>query len=74
MSKPWQKNKEKQQSPEKKRSWVDCGYLTLSKSGEVLSVVVKKKRYVVNLEEATEVVDGERNYTLIYEFVGDKNG
>jgi len=74
MSKPWQKNKEKQQSPEKKRSWVDCGYLTLSKSGKVLSVVVKHRRFVVNLEEATEVLDGNRKYTLIYEFVGDKNG
>jgi hypothetical protein len=54
--------------------WSDCGYLTLSKSGKVLSVVVKKKRYVVNLEETEEVLDGKRNYALIYEFAGEKIG
>ena len=68
MSKPWQKNKEKQQEG----TWKDCGYLTISKSGKVLSVVVKEKRFVVNLEQATEVIYGQRNYTLIYEFVGEE--
>ena len=71
--KPWQKKKDEQRE-EKKRTWEDCGYLTISKSGRVLSVVVKKKRYVVNLEEAEEVLEGRRNYTLIYEFVGERSG
>ena len=62
--------KEEQPSEEKKRTWLDCGYLTISKSGKVLSVVVKHQRYVVNLEETAEVLDGKRNYTLIFEFVG----
>jgi hypothetical protein len=35
---------------------------------------VKKKRYVVNLNEAEEVLDGKRNYTLVFEFVGEKVG
>ena len=74
MSKSWQKKKEEQPSKEKKRSWKDCGYITISKSGKVLSVVVKNQRYVVNLVEAEEVLEGRRNYTLIYEFVGDKVG
>ena len=69
MSKPWKKKEEP-----KKKSWADCGYLTISKSGKVLSVVVKNQRYVVNLEEAAEVLDGKRNYTLIFEFVGEKVG
>ena len=84
MSKSWMKKKEEQPSvpigtvplgtEEKKHAWEHCGYLTISKSGEVLSVVVKKKRYVVNLEETEEVLEGRRNYTLIYEYVGEKVG
>jgi hypothetical protein len=49
--------------------WKDCGYLTISKKGNVLSVVVKNQRYVVNLEEAAEVLDGKRRYTLVFEHV-----
>jgi hypothetical protein len=52
-----------------KRSWADCGYITLSKSGKVLSVVVKHQRYVANLEETEEVLDGKRRYTLVFEHV-----
>jgi hypothetical protein len=63
------KKKEEQPAEEKKRTWVDCGYVTISKSGKVLSVVVKNQRYVVNLEEAAEVLDGKRNYTLVFEHV-----
>jgi len=73
MGKSWQK-KEEQPAEEKKGTWKDCGYLTISKSGKVLSVVVKHKRYVVNLAEATLVLDGIKEYSLIYEYVGSKNG
>ena len=71
-AKSWQKKKGQQE--EKKRTWKDCGYITISKSGKVLSVVVKHKRFVVNLEETEEVLGGRRNYTLIYEFVGENLG
>ena len=59
---------------EKKHNWKDCGYITLSKSGKVLSVVVKNQRYVANLDETADILDGKRRYTLIYEFVGEKVG
>lgn len=69
VSKPWKKKEEP-----KKKSWADCGYLTISKSGKVLSVVVKNQRYVANLDETADILDGKRRYTLIYEFVGEKVG
>lgn len=47
--------------------WKDCGYLSLTKDGKKVSVVVKHIRYVVNLEEFKEVLDGKRRYTLILE-------
>ena len=47
--------------------WKDCGYLSLSKDGKKVSVVVKKIRYFVGLEEAKEVLDGKRKYTLVFE-------
>jgi len=71
MSKSWMEKKEPPRGgPEK--SWNDCGYVTLSKNGNVLSIVIKHQRYVVNLKEAAEVVDGQRNYALVFEFVGEK--
>jgi hypothetical protein len=72
MSKSWMKKTEPPVKTEegKPANWKDCGYLTISKKGNVLSVVIKHQRYVVNLNEATEVIEGQREYTLIYEFVG----
>jgi hypothetical protein len=51
----------------KKKQWVDCGYITISKSGKVLSIVVKHERYVANLDEISQVLDGTKNYTLVFE-------
>lgn len=50
-----------------KGKWKDCGYISLSKSGKVLSIVVKHKRYIANLDEAAQVFLGAREYTLIWE-------
>jgi hypothetical protein len=47
--------------------WKDCGYLSLTKNGKKVAVVVKHARYVVSLEEAREVLSGKQAYTLIYE-------
>lgn len=47
--------------------WKDCGYLSLTKSGKKLLVVVKRVRYVVDLDGVKAVLDGKQNYTLVYE-------
>lgn len=51
----------------KEKQWEGCGYISISKSGKVLSVVVKHQRYVANLEELNQVLEGIREYTLIFE-------
>jgi hypothetical protein len=35
--------------------WKDCGYLSLTKDGKKLSVVIKKVRYFVSLTEVKEL-------------------
>jgi len=47
--------------------WKDCGYLSLTKKGGSLKVVVKHQTYFVKLDEAKAVLNGEKNYTLVYE-------
>ena len=47
--------------------WKDCGYLSLTKDGKRVLVVVKRSRYVLSLEESREVLAGRQDYTLIYE-------
>lgn len=47
----------------------DCGYLSLSKSGKVVSIVVKRERYIANLKEARQVAYGARDYTAILKSV-----
>jgi len=39
--------------------WKDCGYLSLTKDGKRVLVVLKRSRYVVSLEEARDVLAGE---------------
>ncbi|MGD0496696.1 MAG: hypothetical protein ABSB28_11790 [Candidatus Bathyarchaeia archaeon] len=52
--------------------WKDCGYLSLSKDGKKVSVVVKKARYIANLEELRKVLDGKKSYTFILEPIPTK--
>lgn len=47
--------------------WKSCGYLSLTKNGKKLSIVVKHVRYFISLAEVKDVLDGKRNYTLILE-------
>jgi len=47
--------------------WKDCGYLSLTKDGKKVSVVLKKARYIANLEELRKVLDGKKTYTFILE-------
>jgi hypothetical protein len=47
--------------------WKDCGYLRLSKSGKKINIVIKHDRYVADLKAFKKVLEGQKNYTLIYE-------
>lgn len=47
--------------------WKDCGYFTLTKDGKKVSVVVHHVRYLLNLDEVKDVLDGQRRYALIFE-------
>lgn len=41
--------------------------MSLTKDGKKVSVVVKKIRYIANLEELRRVLDGRKSYTFILE-------
>ena len=45
----------------------DCGYLSLTKDGKKVSVVVKRVRYIASLEEVKAVLEGKLNFTDILE-------
>jgi hypothetical protein len=47
--------------------WKDCGYISLTKDGRGVTVVLKHARYYVKLSEAKDVLDGKVKYVLIYE-------
>lgn len=47
--------------------WKDCGYVSYTKSGKQILVVLKRQRYVVKIDELKQVLDGKKDYTLIYE-------
>jgi hypothetical protein len=47
----------------------DCGYFTLTKDGKKVSVVVHHVRYLLSLDEVKAVLEGRRNYTLVFEFL-----
>jgi len=47
--------------------WKDCGYVSLTKNGKQLSIVVKHVRYFVKIDEARLVLEGRKAYTLVYE-------
>lgn len=47
--------------------WKDCGYLSLTKDGKKVSVVIKKVRYFVVLAEVKDVLNETKGYALIYE-------
>jgi hypothetical protein len=51
--------------------WKDCGYLTLTKDGKKVSVVVHHVRYLLNLEQVKSVLENKRNYCLIFESTED---
>ena len=47
--------------------WKDCGYFSLTKDKKGVAVVVKHTRYYLKFEEVKEVVEGKKEYTLVYE-------
>jgi hypothetical protein len=43
------------------------GYLSFTKKGDRILIVVKHQRYVADLKGVKAVLDGKQAYTLIYE-------
>jgi hypothetical protein len=57
------------------KNWKDCGYLALTKNKKGVLLVLEHKRYFLKLDEVKSVLDGKREYTLVYHHVGkDLNG
>lgn len=48
-------------------NWRSCGYLSLTKDGKKVTVMVKHVRYVANLNELKAVLEGKLGYTEIFE-------
>jgi hypothetical protein len=53
----------------KKKVWKSCGYLSKSKNPKVLVVMVKHKRFIVNVNGLQAVLNGKIEYSLIYEYI-----
>ena len=47
--------------------WKSCGYLSLTKNGKRVAVVVKRMRYVASLDDVKAILEGKLGYTQIYE-------
>jgi hypothetical protein len=47
--------------------WKDCGYLSLTKKGDKILIVLKHGHYIADLKEIKDVLYGKRDYTLIFE-------
>ena len=48
-------------------TWKDCGYVSFTKKGDRLLIVLKHQRYVADLKGVKAVLDGKQTYTFIYE-------
>jgi len=56
--------------------WKECGYLSLTKDGKKITVMIKYVRYIANLDELKTVLDGKLGFTGVYEPIkeaSDKN-
>jgi hypothetical protein len=56
-------------SESKKKVWKSCGYISKTKNPKVLLVMVKHKRFIVNIFGLQSVNTGKLEYTLIYEHI-----
>jgi hypothetical protein len=57
------------------KNWKDCGYLAFTKSKKGVLLVLRHKRYFLKLDEVKAVLEGSKDYTLVYHHVGkDSNG
>jgi hypothetical protein len=48
-------------------TWKECGYLSFTKKGDRILIVVKHQKYVADLKGIKAVLAGKQTYTLIYE-------
>jgi hypothetical protein len=49
------------------KNWKDCGYISLTKDKKNVTVKVKSVGYFVKLSELKEVLEGKKEYILVYE-------
>ena len=49
------------------KNWKDCGYISLTKDTKNITVKVKGVGYFVKLAELKEVLEGKKDFVLIYE-------
>jgi hypothetical protein len=47
--------------------WKSCGYISLTKDGKKLKVVIKKQVYIAKLDDVKAVLDGKLDYIEILE-------
>ena len=48
-------------------NWKSSGYLSLTKDGKKVTVMVKHVRYIANKEDLKAVLEGKLNFTDIFE-------
>jgi len=48
-------------------NWKSTGYLSLTKDGKKVTVMVKHVRYIANLKELQDVLEGKLNFTEVFE-------
>ena len=48
-------------------NWKSSGYLSLTKDGKKVTVMVKHVRYITSQEELKAVLEGKLNFTDIFE-------
>jgi len=49
------------------KNWKDCGYISYTKKGDGILLVLKNQRYFIKLNELQQVLEKKRNYALLYE-------
>lgn len=47
--------------------WKICGYISLTKDGNKLKVVIKKQVYIAKLDDVKAILDGKLDYIEILE-------
>jgi len=54
------------------KKWQDCGYFALTKNVKVALIKIKNVRYIVNMKDLKDVLDGKLEYAFIFERMKEK--